>query len=184
MSKGGGRVDCPESPSQAAKRLFELYADEIFQYVRFALGSSAQAEDLVQDIFLDALRSWPHYDGSRSSERTWLWLIVRRRLCDRLRRRGRERSISTSDTVDYPGERLDPDVRLDTERLLLSLPAAQRQVIVLRVLQDRSSAQTARILGWTEIKVRVTLHRALKSLERRMVPDLPGSKGDGVHEPV
>ena len=77
-----------DTAAHAVERLFERHADEIYQYVRLTLGDAIEAEDLVQDIFLDALRSWPTFQG-RSAERTWLWAIARYKLVDRLRQRVR-----------------------------------------------------------------------------------------------
>lgn len=168
-----------ERASDAVERLFDRHADEIYQYVRFTLGDAAEAEDLVQDIFLDALKSWPAFRG-HSSERTWLWAIARHRLTDRMRQRSR-RSAALIATTD-PGITGPEDtaaLRLDLEQSLQQLPAPQRQVFIVRIIQDQSTSEAAQLLGWSPVKVRVTLHRALKALKARMtMPESPSKGGD------
>ncbi len=157
-----------DTAAHAVERLFERHADEIYQYVRLTLGDAIEAEDLVQDIFLDALRSWPTFQG-RSAERTWLWAIARYKLVDRLRQRVRRPMQPMVEMGGPRGTGLEDVATLvDLERSLQQLPTAQRQVFILRMVQDRPSSEAAELLGWSPVKVRVTLHRALKALESQM----------------
>ena len=153
-----------EPASDAAKRLFGQYGDEVYQYVRFTLGEATEAEDVVQDVFLEVLRAWPRFRGL-SSEKTWLWSIARHRLIDHLRRLSRlGRDLSRRETGrDDPMAR-DIATRVDVECSLQYLPVAQRQVVILRIIQDHTTAEVSRMLGWPQVRVRVTLHRALKVL--------------------
>ena len=56
----------------------------------------------------------------------------------------------------------------------------QRQVFALRIIQDKPAAEVASILGWSNVKVRVTLHRALKALER-LLQAKPLVEGEGMY---
>lgn len=155
-----------EKARDAVNRLFELYGDGIHQYVRFSLNNPVDAEDIVQDVFLQALRSWSSFRGG-SSEKTWLWSIARHRLQDRIRQRAREgTSVEADDDILEGTATSDLDTLIDLERSLQHLSMDQRQVFTLRIIQDKPAAEVASILGWSNVKVRVTLHRALKALER------------------
>ena len=150
-----------QSPADDAESLFLAYGDEIYRYLWYATGHRSEAEDLVQEVFLRALQSWERFEH-RSTARTWLWGIVNNCLRDHLRKRQR-----TPDAIEIreelePGFTSDPDLFLHLEHTLRALPLQQRQVFVQRVIHERSTADTAAMLGWSEAKVRTTLHRAMK----------------------
>ena len=168
----------PEQARDAANRLFELYGDGVYQFIRFSLSNPVEAEDIAQDVFLEAFRSWNSFRGG-SSEKTWLWSIARHRIQDRIRQRGREGASAELD-LDSLADSVspDPDTLLDLERSLQHLSLDQRQVFTLRVIQDKPAAEVASILGWSNVKVRVTLHRALKALESLLQAE-PLIEGEG-----
>ncbi len=167
-----------EDARQAVSRLFDLYADDIYRFVRFSLGNPAEVEDIVQDVFLQAMRSWGGFRGA-SSEKTWLWSIARHRMVDWIRRRGRETTGIGEDMDRLEGAHSDPDALIDLELTLRRLPMEQRQVLILRIVQDKSSAEAAGILGWSNVRVRVTLHRALKALEGLLAQEESSREGEG-----
>jgi RNA polymerase sigma-70 factor (ECF subfamily) len=153
------------TPAEAIAILFDQYGDEIFSHVQLMVGSIPDAEDLVQDIFLRALRAWPSFQ-KRSSARTWLWAITRNVLIDHYRWQSREGQQKEALRSLPQPRRTDLADRLVCSEALASLPWPQRQVFVLRVIQDRPSKETAALLGWPEVRVRVTLYRALKRLRQ------------------
>lgn len=147
--------------------LFDQYGSEIYGYVRLTVGSTVDAEDLVQEIFLRALSGWAKF-RRESSARTWLWAITRHVLQEHFRQRERQRRLKTQlEATEHHTPARSPDVnsRLVLEEALASLPDGQRRVFVLRVIQDRPSQEVARMLGWSDVRVRVALFRALRSLK-------------------
>ncbi len=153
-----------KSPREAVADLFEQFGQEIFAHVRLVVGNSDTAQDLVQDIFLHALRSWDRFEH-RASPRTWLWAITRNVLTDHYRRRHHD-LVQLSEVPELAANPEDPTDRVFLEEALAQLPLAQRRVFIMRVIEDRSSRETAQRLGWTEVRVRVTLHRAMKRMEQ------------------
>ncbi|MDB5084376.1 MAG: hypothetical protein JWN30_1262 [Bacilli bacterium] len=158
-------MDEQTNASEATRNLFDLYGNQVYQYVRFTLGNATEAEDVVQDIFLNVLRSWNQFEN-RSSAKTWLWSITRNCMRDALRQKNRHqrqpidsienlRDVSSSNSFHL----------LELEDSLHHLSLSHRKVVILRIIQDRTGAETAQLLGWSEVKVRVTLHRALKKLQ-------------------
>ena len=84
-----------ESAEVAVGRLFEEHGARLYRLgVRFC-GNADEAHDLVQDVFLQAFRSWKQFDG-RSSPSTWLYTIAARRCQRRHRRRAGEPASLTS----------------------------------------------------------------------------------------
>jgi RNA polymerase sigma-70 factor (ECF subfamily) len=123
------------------------------------------AEDIVQEVFLRVLRSW-HRFHKASGERTWVWGITRNCLREHYRRQARTRAHFAADDVDAVPDPLEPapEDRVLVAEALRRLNPSQRAVFVLNVLQQKSGRECAQILGWSEVKVRVTVHRSIKLL--------------------
>lgn len=165
LARDKADVQPMDDARDAARRLFELYGKSVYQFLRFSLGDASEAEDILQDVFLDVLSAWPRYDG-RSGEKAWLWGIARHRLVGAYRRRRLHRTLPmTQDPAVIVGP-ADITDRLELEEAMARLSVAQRQVVTLRSIQDLSVAETATLLGWSQAKVRVTFHRALRRLAR------------------
>jgi RNA polymerase sigma-70 factor, ECF subfamily len=104
--------------------------------------------------------------GARYSLAPWVAAIARNKLVDAHRRRGRRLEVSIDSVVDTM--RSDPedneDRSHDLERGLAGLTDRQRQVLRAVSLEGYSAREAALRLDMTEVAVRVTLHRGLKSL--------------------
>lgn len=165
------------------------------------VSTRAVAEEVVQEAWLTMLRSLDRFEG-RSTFRTWLLGIVVN--LARSRARAERKSLSMPSDDDGPvldGARFLPagDARWphhwaaepspwptpeqhlladETRRLILAtietLPAAQREVLVLRDLEGLAAADVCNVLGLTDTNQRVLLHRARTrvraALERHFIP--------------
>jgi RNA polymerase sigma-70 factor (ECF subfamily) len=135
------------------------HLDAAYNLARWLTRNDHDAQDVVQDAYLRALRA---FDGLRGDViRPWLLAIVRNTSLNWLaQRRGGEREVEYVDELHGGGEcvsdghPLDPETALlraqDRRRLdaaLEGLPIAFREVIVLRELQECSYEEIARILG-------------------------------------
>lgn len=157
------------------------HSDAIFRLARRMLGDDREAEDIVQETFLNAWKSLDSFDG-RARLGTWLFRIAYNNALMRLRRRPRIESLdadSSNDSEPMPERVIAWDaspealVELKETREILdhatdTLPATLRTVFVLRDLEDRSTAETAQILGVSEQVVKVRLHRARLALRERL----------------
>ncbi|MHB1627451.1 MAG: RNA polymerase sigma factor [Bacilli bacterium] len=167
--------------TETVEQLFTEHAQHVHRYLA-AMAGKEEADDLLQETFLRALKSWSRFRGE-SAARTWLFAIARRTLADHLRRRRKrfDHVWSSGDESEAVGVEIagggvvnafvqpqDFAERRDTLRTVWAamekLKSDDRQVIVLRVVQQLSGAETARILGWSEGRVAVRLHRALRAL--------------------
>ncbi len=155
---------------------FRMYHKEIHNYLTYYTGSQ-DVEDLVQEVFIKAIKSKSHYRGD-ASVKTWLFRIARNCAIDELRRR-RFRTWVPDELLTFfrsdekgPPEALE--LREDIRHLyaaILSLRKSYRDVIFLRHLQGLSVKETSEVLDWSESKVNVTIHRALKQLRAKMGND-------------
>ena len=130
------------------------------------LGASrSDAEDVVQDVLLAIHLKRGTWDAKRPIG-PWVATIVRNKVIDAFRRRGRHIDVPIDDVIETlgaPETEQDPD-RGTVERLIARLKPAQRAVVMSISVEGVSIKQTAERLGMTEGAVRVTLHRALKAL--------------------
>ncbi len=107
------------------------------------------AEDAVQEVFVDLWRSASRYEPTRSTEAGWVAMVTRRRLIDRLRRRQRAVELEPlPDDFDLAHEDSSDDARDDrVERArtaLRSLPEAQRTMLELSLLHGRTHDEIAK----------------------------------------
>jgi RNA polymerase sigma factor (sigma-70 family) len=130
-------------------------------------GSRAAAEDVAQDAFATAFRKWSTV-GGYDDPGAWVRRVAVNRAVSRYRRVASEgRAL-----LRLAGRRDEPAAMepADEEfwREVRALPGRQAQVVALRYLEDRSTADIAALLGCAEATVRVHLHRGRIELARRL----------------
>jgi RNA polymerase sigma-70 factor, ECF subfamily len=150
---------------------FYLYNKDIYHFLVYYIGSS-DVEDLVQEVFIRAIKGFDTYQ-KKSSPKTWLFSIARHVGIDEMRKRKR---LTKKQMIWFSDEQSDKEtpeeiLQLNENNRLLyqaiqSLKANYRDVIILRGIKEFSVAETAIILNWNENKVRITYHRALKTLQK------------------
>jgi RNA polymerase sigma factor (sigma-70 family) len=133
-----------------------------------AVRSRAEAEDLVQEMWISALHSSPTFEG-RSSLRTWLTAILRRRIADRYRK---TRPVMPFEEELFESGVEDVAQRLSTlepvahaMRLMPELTELERSALSLYALDDLDREEACERLGITRGHLRVLLHRARRKLE-------------------
>lgn len=127
---------------------------------------ASEAEDVVQEVLLAIHLKRGTWDPGRPLG-PWLTTIVRNKLIDSLRRRGRHSSVPIDDVSDFleaEDETHEAADRLDTETVLAQLKDPQRDIVRSISIEGAGIRETAARLKMTEVAVRVSLHRALKSL--------------------
>ena len=117
------------------------------------LRNSDDAEDAVQEIFLDIWKNAERFDASRSSETTFVAMIARRRLIDRIRfSQRRILTDSLEDVLTEPVNRSDESVQTSLEakealKALKALRPEQRQVLELSIIQGLSHQEISDATG-------------------------------------
>lgn len=154
---------------RAATALVERHAAGL---ARFAVSCGAREEidELVQDTFVRAFNSIDGFRGE-SSFRTWLFIIERRLLMDRVRaeRRRRLSSELNDDSAATEFDALDDLIADESaarlRKALESLTPTQREVFVLRVNEGLSYRDIAGTVGTTEGAARVHYHNAMRAIK-------------------
>ena len=156
----------------AFERLYRSYCGRVHGLCLRMTRDAHLAEDLTQETFVSAWRSLPGFEG-RSGFGTWLHRIAVNAVLARARSpQGRG---ETSLTDDEGGQQelasaddMDPSTPLDVERILASLPAGARQVLVLYGVYGYSHEETAGMLGVAVGTCKAQLHRARRLMRERM----------------
>ncbi|WAH37768.1 RNA polymerase sigma factor [Alicyclobacillus dauci] len=165
------------STTEAIRQLFDLYADDVYRIARFTLGCHEDAKDAVQEIFLRVVKS---YDGFRreANAKTWLLRIARNYLTDIIRKRQTERNYLKDYQPPYLGDETNSaEIAIELEQALLQLKHNYRTVFVLRHVQHLTTDEIANVLGWSNARVRTTLHRAILQL-RSLLDESDTEVGD------
>lgn len=168
-------------------RWLDEYGDYLFRYAVLRLRQHELAEDVVQETFLAALQQRQRFAG-RSSVKSWLVSILKHKIVDALRRKGRESPASdvaaSGAFLDHwfnprgkwrikPKDWGDPSAALEGKefwavflRCLSKLPARLADAFVLRELEVQSTNQVRKALRVSAGNLWVLLHRARLRLWR------------------
>ncbi len=166
---------------------FELilrrYNQRLYRVARSIVGNDSEAEDVVQEAYLNAYRHLGDFAG-RSSFATWLTRIAVHEASARRRSRQRMRNIEIDEAESLtmrPTRQADDELSTrelgDVLRLVIDeLPPEFRVVFTMRLVEGLSTEEAAECLGLSQENVKIRLHRARsrlrKSIERRLGDDV------------
>jgi RNA polymerase sigma-70 factor (ECF subfamily) len=143
----------------------------LFAFAYRAVRQREEAEDLVQDTWISALRTVPSFEG-RSSLRTWLVSILRRRIADRFRK---ERPAEQFEEEKVAVEAEAPEQRIDTydtaqiaARAMDELSDLERTAVQLCDVEDMDRDEASAKMAVTRGHLRVLLHRGRHKLEANL----------------
>ena len=160
--------------------VYRPYYQDVYQYCLYLTNNKEEALDLTQDTFLKAMKNIGHYQG-RSNLRTWIMSIARNTTIDSFRKKkfqrllpmkwGKEQTFVAESPEHSVGNKAEWQI---LQEALTTLKDDYRQVIILRALKEFSPKEVSEILGWSESKVRVTYHRAIQQLRKKVGKDEEG----------
>lgn len=179
-AEGGMPVDERSEPAgvEVPERFEDFYTREFTAVVGLAYalsGSRSGAEDLAQEAFLAAHRSWDRV-GGYDEPGVWVRRVVANLSVSAFRRRLAEAKALAR--VALGSAAVVPELsEVDTEfwRTVRALPRRQAQVIALHYLEDMPVAEIARVLGTAEGTVKKHLHDGRGTLARRLRLEEDGS---------
>ena len=170
----GVLVDAARTGSAVAfEQLYRAMAGQVSSYLRWHRASDP--DGLTNDVFLQVHRNIDGFEGDEQHFRSWVFTIAHHRMIDDRRRSHRQPRVDGDAGIDEhvgTGD-VEDDVLawLAQDRireLLAVLSSDQRDVVLLRIVADRSVEDVARILGKREGAVKALQHRALAALRRHI----------------
>lgn len=133
----------------AVQECLDTYGGLVWSLARRMSPNSDDAEDAVQEIFIDVWKNAARYDEAQASETTFVAMIARRRLIDRLRKTNRQPNIdSLEDVLAEPSGSKDTDIQMYVEakeaaQAMKNLRPEQRQILHLSIVQGFSHQEIA-----------------------------------------
>jgi RNA polymerase sigma-70 factor, ECF subfamily len=168
--------------ASAIARLIASIQPMVVRYCRARVGrqgSYASADDVAQEVCIAVLTALPSYRDQGRPFLAFVYGIAAHKVADARRGAARNRSEpvpeipDTSELVDGPEQRVMHGELSDRmARLLGTLPAKQREILVLRVVVGLTAEETADAVGSTPGAVRVAQHRALTRLKKALTAEL------------
>jgi RNA polymerase sigma factor (sigma-70 family) len=159
--------------NDALRLLMERHGDAVYRYCREALADASLADDVQQQIFIEAHRDLPRFAG-RSRVRTWLFGIARHRILDaaKARRRRAGHLADNDQVVALPDPHPGADERLDDARLRAALAGCLEQLgehvraaVLLRYQQGFSFEDMAEVCQEKAGTLQARVARALPTLK-------------------
>jgi RNA polymerase sigma-70 factor (ECF subfamily) len=172
------------SPETDPSQWVDEHGDALFRYALLRLRDAEQAEDVVQETLVAALQARASFAG-RSSLRTWLIGILKRKIVDHIRKRSRERPISELEVADeetdiaeemfsrgehimknsseWPNPRevlRDKQFMAILHQCLAALPERLANAFILREMEQEKSDEVCKVLEITPSNLWVMLFRA------------------------
>jgi RNA polymerase sigma factor (sigma-70 family) len=155
--------------ARAAEDLYRRHVGEVYRYAYAMLGNRADAEDVAQTTFMNALRALERGERPRKPS-SWLLAIAHNVVRQRFRQ-AQARPIEVELSSELAGVERDDGAGPTVEEMLQALgriPPMQREAIVLREFEGRAYAEIARILGITTSALETLLFRARRSLAEEL----------------
>ena len=179
----------------AFEALMRRHNGRLFRAARAILKDDAEAEDAVQEAYLDAYRHMPEFRGE-SQVGTWLVRIAVNHALMRLRKQKRDSVVvsfdqqeagDSGDIVDYLADERNEaptttiqrgEIRQLLERRIDELPMSYRTVFILREVEEMSVDETSTALGIPPATVRTRLFRARALLRQALARDVDVVTGE------
>ncbi len=149
--------------------LYHEYSDRIYRFLVWQTSDARLAEDLTAEVFL---RSWKHRTALASVEnqQAWLYRVAKNLVIDHWRKQ-HTAPLDDADRIAAPlnlaGEAQAGDDARYLRSLVAALPEDMKTVIILRFFEHLSGEEVSKIMGKSQVNVRVLQYRALKILKRR-----------------
>jgi RNA polymerase sigma-70 factor (ECF subfamily) len=164
--------------SSAVAQCMDAYGGLVWSIAKRMLGATPEAEDAVQEVFIEIWRKAARFDASKGSEVTFIATVARRRIIDRLRRLKRQPEIeplpeTLPSQQESSGESVASlaDDAQQAQSALAQLSDNQQRVIQLAVLQGMTHTEVSESMGMPLGTVKTHVRRGLMRLREMLDPE-------------
>ena len=192
LEKGArlARLDRDRGLVEAARRdpsqfdaLYRKYLAQVYSFAYYELRNHHAAEDATERVFMKALAGLPRFEerggdfattqeaaADASTFRVWLFQIARNVVANEHRHHRRRPVAPLEEALGLPAPDDIAEAALAREAgtaawdAVARLPEDRRRAVILRFVDEMSTAEIAAVLGRSEGAVRVLIHRALRSV--------------------
>jgi len=163
-----------EGDAEAVQECLDQYGGLVWSLARRLTNTESDAEDAVQEIFVEIWRKAERYDPNIAAESTFIAMLARRRLIDRIRRLKRDPTTGL-DNIDVASSTdFSHDLEVSEEASLAldqvnQLPPDQSKVILMGVYHGMSHSKIAAAIGMPLGTVKTNMRRGLLRLRETLV---------------
>lgn len=162
-----------QKDQEAFGELYDRHVVRVYRHIYYMVGNPAEAEDLTAQTFLRAWEAIERYQVRGAPFVSWLLRIAHNLGVSHLR--SKRESSQLHDGIVDDKLRRDPEWSYQqtaeeemVREAILRLREEQRQVIILRFIEDLDYREVAEIIGKSVAAIRVIQHRALNALRKQM----------------
>lgn len=160
--------------SEAFGILYDRYLDKIYRFVYYKTFSKEVAEDITAEVFHKALAKLGSFESSKGNFSAWLYRIARNAVIDYYRTK--KTVVPMEDVFDVGVEDRTPEAIDAVAALkqvtdyLQTINAKQREIITLRIWEEKSYKEIAEIVGGSEDSVKMAFSRGIRELREKCGP--------------
>lgn len=156
----------------AARLLIEKYSPPLYRMACRSLGSTTEAEEIVQETMVRLWRYAPKWKPGKAKISTWLWRVASNLCIDRIREKNKFVDNS-SEEVDSSASQIshliDQDRVKAIQKALGKLPARQNQVIVLKYFEGLGNKEISQIMSVSVATIEGLYSRGMKKLKETLI---------------
>ena len=160
-----------DGEAEAFGQLYDHYLPKIYRFVYIKVSSQTDAEDLTQQIFLNAWQNIKSFQFQGFSISSWFYRIAYNEVVDFYRTRKHHEPIETLPEEilsESPGtdQAFDQNIEIGKIKIALQkLEGDQQNVLLMKFVDELSNKEIAQALNKSEGAIRVIQHRGLKQLK-------------------
>lgn len=162
-----------DEKSELFIEMYDQHVDPIYRFILLKVSNKDLAWDIAQECFLKAWQYQKDNDYEIKNYRAFLFSIARNMIIDHWRRKDRTATIDLEEvafTLEDAGNlHEETSVKHETLELMKfinQLPEHQKEILLLRYIEDLPFSEIAKIIGKSAVSARVEAHRAVKKIKK------------------
>ncbi|UCD08085.1 MAG: RNA polymerase sigma factor [Dehalococcoidales bacterium] len=156
---------------EAFGELYTYHVKKIYRYVYYQVHSKERAEDITQEVFLKAWKAIGSCKGKEKTFSSWLYRIAHNLIIDKLRKSQKQLAHEAELPEDIRDTADGMEISLEQRDLLQVidvLSPSQRQVILMKFIEDMDNQEIAETMGKSTGAIRILQMRALETLRKTL----------------
>ncbi len=165
---------CKNGDAEAFGILYDRYIEKIYRFVFYKTFVKEIAEDITSDVFHKAYTKIASYNEAKGTFSAWIYRIARNAVIDHYRTAKKTVPIEDVFDIGVLDNTIEShDALLDFERVRVfmnTMTPRQREIITLRLWEEKSYKEIAEIIGGTEDAAKMAFSRAMRDLREKCGP--------------
>lgn len=169
-------VERAKVDGEAFGLLYERYVRVIYKYIYYRTGNTAEAEDLTEKTFFQALNNLNRYETRGVPFSAWLYRIAHNLVANWHRDRSRRRLVPLDEPGTETRATIDPvsiaEISEEHEELrsvIARLPLDRQQLLFLKFVEELPNAEIANVMRRSEGAIKALLHRTVRSVRGELL---------------